>query len=134
MTHKNSLVKKIGHLLKETFREFKSDNAIKLSAALSYYTFFALPPLLIIIINLCGVFFGEEAVRGEIFGQINGVVGNATALQIQEVLKNIKLSDSNAFASTAGVIILLIGASVCLPKFRTRSISSGASKRNLSAD
>lgn len=109
--HKNSLAKKIGHLLKETFREFKADNATKLSAALSYYTFFSLPPLIIIIINLCGVFFGTEAVRGEIFGQINGLVGNATALQIQEVLKNVKLSNSNAFTTAIGVIILLLGAS-----------------------
>jgi membrane protein len=109
--HKNSLAKKIGHLLKETFSEFKADNATKLSAALSYYTFFSLPPLIIIIINLCGVFFGTEAVRGEIFGQINGLVGNATALQIQEVLKNVKLSNSNAFTTAIGVIILLLGAS-----------------------
>jgi len=109
--HKNSLAKKIGHLLKETFSEFKADNATKLSAALSYYTFFSLAPLIIIIINLCGVFFGTEAVRGEIFGQINGLVGNATALQIQEVLKNVKLSNSNAFTTAIGVIILLLGAS-----------------------
>lgn len=109
--HKNSLAKKIGHLLKETFSEFKADNATKLSAALSYYTFFSLLPLIIIIINLCGVFFGTEAVRGEIFGQINGLVGNATALQIQEVLKNVKLSNSNAFTTAIGVIILLLGAS-----------------------
>ena len=109
--HKNSLAKKIGHLLKETFSEFKADNATKLSAALSYYTFFSLPPLIMIIINLCGVFFGTEAVRGEIFGQINGLVGNATALQIQEVLKNVKLSNSNAFTTAIGVIILLLGAS-----------------------
>lgn len=108
---KKPFINKIGHLLKGTFREFKADNAMKLSAALSYYTFFALPPLLIIIIALCGIFFGKEAVRGEIFGQINGVVGNATALQIQEALKNISLSSRNTFASSAGVVILIIGAS-----------------------
>ena len=103
--------RKLGHLLMETVREFRSDNALKLSAALSYYAFFALPPLLIIIIALCGVFFGKEAVRGEIFGQINGVVGNATALQIQEALKNIKLSSRSTFATSAGVILLIMGAS-----------------------
>ena len=102
---------KIGYLLKETFNEFIADNGMKLSAALSYYTIFSLPPLLIIIISLCGFFFGAEAVRGEIFGQINGLVGNDAALQIQETIKNVKLSNSNTFATTIGVIILLIGAS-----------------------
>ena len=109
--HLKKIAAKTGYLLKETFSEFIADNGIKLSAALSYYTFFALPPLLIIIIGLCGFFFGEEAVRGELFGQINGLVGNDTALQVQEIIKNVKLSDTNAFATTLGIIILLIGAS-----------------------
>jgi len=104
-------IKKIGFLLKETFNEFIDDNAIKLGASLSYYTIFSLPPLLIIIISLSGFFFGAEAVRGELFGQINGLVGNAAALQIQETIKNVKLSNSNALTTTIGVIILLIGAS-----------------------
>ena len=104
-------IKKTGSLLKETLSEFIDDDAIKLSAALSYYTVFSLPPLLIIIISLSGIFFGEEAVRGELFGQINGLVGNTAALQIQETIKNVKLSSSNTFATTLGVIVLLIGAS-----------------------
>lgn len=110
MKFENS-AKKIGYLARETFREFIADNGMKLSAALSYYTIFSLPPLLIIIISLSGFFFGAEAVRGEIFGQINGLVGNDAALQIQEILKNVKLSHGNAFATTFGVIVLLIGAS-----------------------
>jgi len=104
-------VTKIGHLLKETISEFIDDNGMKLSAALSYYTIFSLPPLLIIIISLCGFFFGAKAVRGEIFGQINGLVGNDIAMQIQETIKNVKLSSSNGFVTTFGIIIMFIGAS-----------------------
>jgi len=110
MKIKNS-ANKIGYLLKETVKGFIADDAMKLSAALSFYTIFSLPPLLIIIISLAGSFFGTEAVRGEIFGQINGLVGNDAALQIQEIIKNVKLSSSSAFATIAGAIILMIGAS-----------------------
>ncbi len=106
-----STSKKIWFLLKETFSGFIDDEGVKLSAALSYYTIFSLPPLLIIIISLSGVFFGAEAVRGELFGQINGLVGNAAAIQIQDIIKNVKLSHSSVFATTFGVTILLIGAS-----------------------
>ncbi|MGA1977053.1 MAG: YihY/virulence factor BrkB family protein [Bacteroidales bacterium] len=102
---------KIGYLLKESFSEFIDDNGLKLSAALSYYTIFSLPPLLIIIVSLCGFFFGAEAVRGEIFGEINGFVGNNIAMQIQETLKNIRLSSTNWFVTTLGIIILFIVAS-----------------------
>lgn len=99
------------NLLKDTFLEFTDDNAIKLSAALSYYTIFALPPLLIIIITICGFFFGEEAVTGQLYGQINRMVGNDAAIQIQEAIKNVQLADSNIFVSIFGVVMLLIGAS-----------------------
>ena len=102
---------KISYLLKETVKGFIKDNGLKLSAALSYYTIFSLPPLLLIIISMSGIVFGADAVRGEIFGQINGLVGNGAALQIQETIKNVTLSDSNVFVTTFGVIILLIGAS-----------------------
>lgn len=98
-------------LLKKTYQEFDDDNAIKLSASLSYYTIFSLPPLLIIIMSIFSIFFGREAVNGRFFGQINGMVGNEAALQIQETIKNIELSDSNAFAAVFGGILLLIGAS-----------------------
>jgi len=103
--------KKIGFLLRETFNGFIDDNGVKLSAALSYYTVFSLPPLLIIIMYLSGIFFGADAVRGEIFGQINGLVGSDAALQIQETIKKVELSNSGSFAQTFGLIILLIGAS-----------------------
>jgi len=98
-------------LLKETVNEFINDNGVKLSASLSYYTIFSLPPLLIIIISICGVFFGPEAVSGELFWQIKGLVGNEAAAQIQEMLKNVQLSDSNVFATIVGVAVLLIGGS-----------------------
>jgi membrane protein len=110
MVFKN-IAKKVWYLLKETYTEFVDDNAMKHSAALSYYTIFSLPPLLIIIISVCGYFFGAEAVRGEIFGQINGLVGNDAAAQIQEIIKNIKLSGRNTFITTFGIVILVIGAS-----------------------
>ncbi len=98
-------------LLKKTFQEFDDDNALKLSASLSYYTIFSLPPLLIIIISIFSIFFGREAVTGQFFGQINGMVGNEAAHQIQETIKNIELTENSAFAAIFGGIMLLIGAS-----------------------
>jgi len=105
------ILSKTWYLLKTTFNEFNDDNAIKLSASLSYYTIFALPPLMIIIITICGFFFGKDAVTGQLYGQINGLVGNDAAIQIQNAIKNVELSESNVFATVFGGIMLLIGAS-----------------------
>ncbi|MDP4270268.1 MAG: YihY/virulence factor BrkB family protein [Bacteroidota bacterium] len=106
-----NVIKKIAYLLKESFKGFIDDNALKLSAALSYYTIFSLPPLLVIIISLSGKFLGDDAVRGEIFGQINELVGNSAALQIQDTIKNVTLSQSTSLVTVISTIILLIGAS-----------------------
>lgn len=104
-------VGKITLLFTKSFSEFLEDNGMSLSASLSYYTIFSLPPLLIIIISLSGFFFGEDAVRGQLFGQINELVGNDAALQIQEAIKNISLSGYGSFPAVISIIFLLIGAS-----------------------
>jgi membrane protein len=90
--------------------EFMSDNGMKLSASLSYYTVFSLGPVLIIIISLAGIFLGKDAVRGKLFYQINGLVGNEAALQIQEIIQNIEQSQYSTSGAIVGVIVLIVGA------------------------
>lgn len=102
--------KKILQSLKKAGSQFAADNAIKLSASLSYYTIFALAPLLILIISLAGLFLGPDAVQGKIYGEINDVVGNAAALQIQEIIQNIKATKHTLAGTVIGFIALLIGA------------------------
>lgn len=101
---------KFWRLLKKTTLAFLDDNGVKLSAALSYYTIFSIGPVLIIIISLAGIFFGREAVEGKIYYQINGLVGNAAAAQIQDIIKNIEKSQLSASGAVIGIVVLLIGA------------------------
>lgn len=98
-------------LLKKTFEEFSNDRALKLGASLSYYTIFSMPPLLVIIISITGFFYGMEAVKGEIFGQIRALIGDESAKQVQEIIKNVALSKDNLLATILGFITLLFGAS-----------------------
>lgn len=96
--------------LKQVFTEFAEDNILKYSASLAYYTVFSLAPVLIVIISMCGVLFGKEAIQGQIYGQIKGLVGNDAAVQIQETIKNIHLTGNNIFATIISIVVLLIGA------------------------
>ena len=96
--------------LKQVFTEFIEDNILKYSASLAYYTVFSLAPVLIVIISICGVLFGRDAIQGHIYGQIKGLVGNDAAVQIQDTIKNIHLTGHNVFATIVSVVILLIGA------------------------
>lgn len=85
-------------------------NITKLSAALAYYTVFALSPMLIVLISLVSIFYGKEAARGEIYGQIKSVVGSDAAASIQDIIGKAALSPSFTFASVIGVVVLLFTA------------------------
>jgi membrane protein len=103
-------IRKVYNLFKSAGNGFINDNAFKLAASLSYYTVFALGPFLIIIISLAGVFYGREAVQGRIYEQINGLVGSAAAVQIQEIIKGIQQSQQGTAGAIIGSVMLLIGA------------------------
>jgi membrane protein len=97
-------------IFRQAGTEFLNDRGMKLSASLSYYTIFSLGPVLVIIISLAGIFFGRDAVRGKLFFQINGLVGNEAALQIQEIIKNIEQSHVTTAGAILGIFALVIGA------------------------
>ncbi len=99
-----------GKILKNAFSGFIDDRALKLSAALSYYTIFSLAPLLLLMISLASVFFGRDAIQGHVFGEINGLIGNEAALQIQDIIKNLELSGKTNVTIAIGAITLIIGA------------------------
>ena len=104
-------LKQIWRLLKESFKEWNDDNASRLAAALSYHTIFSLAPLLIIAIAIAGAVFGDEAAKGEIVKQIEGLVGKAGAEVIQTALQNAQKPDTRNFASIISIGVLLFGAS-----------------------
>jgi membrane protein len=97
-------------IVRQASTEFITDHGLKFSASLSYYTIFALGPVLIIIISLAGIFFGKDAVEGKIYWQINGLVGSAAALQIQDIIRNIEQSQFSRSGAILGVVIFFIGA------------------------
>ena len=103
-------VKGIWKVLKQAFSGFGDDKVVKLSAALAYYTVFSIGPMIILIIYFAGVIYGQEAVQGSLFKEINGLVGTDAALQIQGMIKNAALSNKGGVAATIGIITLIIGA------------------------
>lgn len=97
-------------VLREAFNGFLDDRCLKLSASLAYYTVFSLAPLLVLIMSLLSIFLGEEAVQGQIFSQINGLIGNDAAKQLQDMIKNTALSRETNTALVISIVTLLLGA------------------------
>ena len=104
-------LKAVWGLLQETFSEWNKDKASRLAAALAYYTVFSLAPLLLIVIAIAGSVFGEEAARGEIVKQIQGLVGQDGAEFIETAIENASKPTAGTIASIISLIALLFGAS-----------------------
>ncbi|MEO8924243.1 MAG: YihY/virulence factor BrkB family protein [Caldimonas sp.] len=97
-------------LVKRAVSAWSDDYAPSMGAALSYYTVFSLAPLLLIVISLAGLFFGADAARGEIFGQLRGLMGDVAAKAVESVLASVSRPTSGVIGTAIGVGVLLVGA------------------------
>jgi membrane protein len=97
-------------ILKQSGSEFIDDNAMKLSASLSYYTVFAIGPLLLVIISLIGLFMDKETVTTTINGQIQGLLGAQGAAQIVDIIKNLQSQNDARKFSIIGIVLLFVSS------------------------
>jgi membrane protein len=102
---------KLWGIMKDSGNGFIDDKLMKLSAALSYSMVFSMGPLMLIIITLCSLFFGRDAVQGRIYSQLEGFIGHDTAFQLQSIIQHAAISGKGTFATILGVVLLVVGAS-----------------------
>ena len=103
-------IKETGKVIMQSFKNFGEDKIPKYSASLAYTTVFSLGPLLIVIIFLCSIFFGQEATQGKIYSQMQQFVGQDAALQLQTIIQNASISNKGSFAAVIGIVTLILGA------------------------
>ena len=104
-------MRRLATLFKETASDWMDDKAMRLAAALAFYTLLSLAPLLILAVSIAGLAFGEEAARGEITGQLQSLLGVQGAEAVQSVLANAKTPSSGVLGTVIGLAIALFGAS-----------------------
>ena len=98
------------NLFKTAFEQWYNDGPFQLAAALAYYTLLSLAPLLIILIGIVGLFFGESAAESYIVGAIAGLVGPQSARAVQEIVRNASQQGGGLLATIVGIGLLLFGA------------------------
>lgn len=97
--------------IKEVVTEYISGDVIKHSASLSYYTTLSIVPLLIIIISVTGWIFGEDAMRGQVYSQMNDLIGSQAANQLEKAIQTIHLNEKGSTLATyISIIVLAFGA------------------------
>ena len=97
-------------LLKTTGSEFVDNNSFRHAAALSYYTILSLPPLLLIVITAASAVYGHEAVTGQVYGQLRGLVGPDSAKFLQDSIAQFTVQHHGPVATIIGVSTLIFAA------------------------
>lgn len=96
---------------KETYHDWSEDKASRLAAALAYYTAFSVAPLLLLAITIAGAIFGREAAQGQVFGQLEGLLGAQAAEAVQTAIANSQTATGGTIAAVVGILTLLWSAS-----------------------
>jgi len=107
------------HLTVQSVKAWIDDYAPSMGAALAYYTIFSLAPLLIIVIAVAGLWFGADAARGAIVGQLQGLIGPEGATAVQGLLKSASHPATSIVASIVGLVTLIAGATSIFSELQT---------------
>jgi membrane protein len=102
--------KELWTLLRQAVDAWVDDYAPSMGAALAYYTLFSIAPLLLIVIGVAGLVFGDQAARGEIFEQLNGLMGPEGAAAVEGLLQSADRPAGGVIATLSGVALLVLGA------------------------
>jgi membrane protein len=106
-------------LLKEAASEWVEDNAMRLSSSLAYYAIFSLAPLLVIVVAIAGLVFGEEAARGQLAQHISALAGRSAGEAIQSAVQASASQKARGLAATLiSLAVLLFGASTVFAELK----------------
>ena len=106
-------------VMKRALKGWWDDNVPRLGASLAYYTLFALSPVLLVATAIAGLVFGPEAVRGEIVGQIQGLVGRQGAQAVQAMLESAAKPSASIPATVIGLVTFFLGATGAFLELQT---------------
>jgi membrane protein len=98
------------NVLTTAFNNWSRHRSSRLGAALAYYSVFSLGPLLLIVISIAGIMFGEDAVRGSLTGQFRDLLGPAGAQAVEAMLKGASSVTTGGITAIVGIALLVVAA------------------------
>jgi membrane protein len=100
-------LKELGKILAVSFSEFQRNEPLRLAGATAFFTTFALPPILIILVQIIGTVFRIENLREKFFVQLAGIVGKQGAAQVKVSFSGFTSLAENRMITAAGFIFLM---------------------------
>jgi membrane protein len=106
---RSGVVRRLIRIFVSAGKDWLDDKAPRLAAALSYYTAFSLPPLLVLLVGIGGLVLGTDLVQERLMNQIGQLVGDDSAVLLDEAVREAQSTGTGA-AVVVGVGALLLGA------------------------
>lgn len=97
----------IWDILTNTFKKFQEANVLVRAAALSYYTIFSLPPMLLVILFTTTLFYDPQTVRQTIFGELADVIGRESAVELANTVQMVGIFEGKWWTTIVGIGALL---------------------------
>lgn len=105
-------------LINDAYYEWSHDRAARIGAALAYYALFSIAPLLIIMITIAGLVYGEAAATGQIVNAVSGEIGPAAAEGLEQLLAGVYATGSKLSTTLFSTVILIYGATNLFSQLR----------------
>ncbi len=100
----------IAVLLRKALRELLKNDPLRMAGATAFFTTFALPPILVIFIQLFKLILEPRLIRAELFKSLSEIFGNEAVRQLADVLQAFRRLAQNWYITIAGFIFLIFVA------------------------
>lgn len=113
-------IKSFFSLAKKAVMAWIDDYAPSMGAAIAFYTVFSLAPLIILVLAIAGFFWGQEAVQGQLMGQMGGLLGQDGAQAIEGVVSSsAQEKDQGIIATVSSLVVLAVGATTVFAELQS---------------
>jgi membrane protein len=112
-------VKKDASWAMNALKQFSENRCAAMAASIAFYSAFSLAPTLVMVIAVAGWVFGPEAARGQLFHQVNGLIGDQAAAGVQSIVENAHRSGGTGIAAIISFVLLAVGASATFSSLNT---------------
>ena len=103
-------IKEFGRQLVNAYKLLVKNDPLRLAGATAFFTSFALPPILMLLIQLLSLLFEQGSVSKGLFNELGSVLGDDGVRQLVEVLQGMRGLAINLPVAIAGFFFLLFVA------------------------
>jgi len=107
------------NIMKQAVQGFVAHGALSRGAAIAFYVVTSLAPVLLIVVAIAGLAFGDDAVRGNLMRELSGVFGQQGGELVENLLARSSDKSTGAAASAFGVLMILVTASGVFGEMQT---------------